>query len=285
MSHPYQDSPYHSGSGLPAAQGLYHPSQEHDACGLGFVANINGEASHEIITKGIQVLVNLTHRGACGCDPDTGDGAGILIQIPHKFFAKETKRLGFALPAPGAYAVGMIFFPVNKQQRLIVEGIMERTVRDEGLELLGWRDTPIDPDAIGRLARDSQPYIQQVFIGRPDTMDEDAFERRLYVVRKRCENEVLASEIRDKGFFAIPSLSCRTIVYKGSLAGSANRQLLSRIVRSRCGERDLPGAPALFHQHVSHLATGPSFSLPLPQRGDQHHQGQPQLDDRARSHA
>ena len=166
MSHevptsPYQDSPYHSGSGLPVAQGLYHPSQEHDACGLGFVANINGEASHEIITKGIQVLVNLTHRGACGCDPDTGDGAGILIQIPHKFFAKESKRLGFALPAPGAYAVGMIFLPVNRQQRLIVEGIMERTVRDEGLEMLGWRDTPIDPDAIGRLARDSQPYIQQ----------------------------------------------------------------------------------------------------------------------------
>ena len=181
------EAPYHSGNGLPAAQGLYDPRNEHDACGLGFVANINGEASHEIITKGIQVLVNLTHRGACGCDPDTGDGAGILIQIPHKFFAKESKRLGFALPGAGAYGVGMVFFPVNRQQRLIVEGIMERTVRDEGLELLGWRDTPIDPDAIGRLARDSQPYIQQIFIGRPDDMDEDAFERRLYVVRKRCE--------------------------------------------------------------------------------------------------
>ena len=121
MSHevptsPYQDSPYHSGSGLPVAQGLYHPSQEHDACGLGFVANINGEASHEIITKGIQVLVNLTHRGACGCDPDTGDGAGILIQIPDKFLRKVVR---FPLPAAGEYGVGLVFLPTDPEQRSI----------------------------------------------------------------------------------------------------------------------------------------------------------------------
>ena len=254
----YQDSPYHSGNGLPAAQGLYDPAQEHDACGLGFVANINGEASHEIITKGIQVLVNLTHRGACGCDPDTGDGAGILIQIPHKFFAKESKRLGFSLPAAGAYAVGMVFFPVNRQHRLSVEGIMERTVREEGLELLGWRDTPIDPDAIGRLARDSQPYIQQIFIGRPDTMDEDAFERRLYVVRKRCENEVRASDIRDKSFFAIPSLSCRTIVYKGLLLAPQIANFYREL-----SDPDAVSAICLVHQRFS-TNTFPTWQLAHP---------------------
>ena len=174
--------------GLPPAQGLYDPAHEHDACGMGFVASIAGNKSHEIIEQGIQVLIRLTHRGACGCDPETGDGAGILIQIPHKFFARECATLGFALPAPGAYAVGMTFLPVEQHQRLQCEGILERIVREEGLTLLGWRDTPVDGAAVGRVARVSQPYIQQVFVGCPDGMDEDAFERKLYVVRKRTES-------------------------------------------------------------------------------------------------
>ncbi len=117
-------------SGLPRAQGLYDPRHEHDACGIGFVANLKGQKSHDIILKGIQILVNLTHRGACGCDPDTGDGAGLLIQIPHEFFARETQRLGYTLPAPGEYGAGMVFFPVERQQRLQCEGVMER--RDSG---------------------------------------------------------------------------------------------------------------------------------------------------------
>ena len=128
--------------GLPEAQGLYDPRHEHDACGIGFVANIKGKKSHAIIEQGIQVLINLTHRGACGCDPETGDGAGLTIQIPHKFFARECGKLGFTLPNAGEYGVGMVFLPVEKMPRLECEGIVERIIAEEGLRLLGWRDTP-----------------------------------------------------------------------------------------------------------------------------------------------
>jgi len=128
---------------MPPAQGLYDPAQEHDACGIGFVASVRGEKSHDIILNGIQVLLNLAHRGACGCDSETGDGAGILIQIPHKFYARECKQLGFELPLPGSYGVGMTFLPVEKHARLQCEGVLERIVREEGLSVLGWRDTPV----------------------------------------------------------------------------------------------------------------------------------------------
>jgi glutamate synthase (NADPH) large chain len=201
----------------PASQGLYDPSYERDACGIGFIANIKGEQSHETIVKGIQILVNLQHRGASGSDPVTGDGAGALIQIPHAFFDRECTRLGFTLPLPGEYGIGMVFLPVERHQRLICEGILERIVREEGLAILGWRDTPITADSIGRVARASQPYIQQIFIRRALGMDQDTLERRLYVIRKRAEAEVEKSDVRDKGFFCIPSLSSRTIVYKGLL--------------------------------------------------------------------
>ena len=186
-------------NGLPPRRGLYDPANEHDACGMGFVASIRGEQSHKIIEQGIQVLVNLTHRGACGCDPETGDGAGVLIQIPHKFFARECAILGFELPAPGEYAVGMTFLPVEKHPRLNCEGVLERIIREEGLSVLGWRDTPVNGDAIGRVARASQPYIQQIFVARPAELDEDAFERKLYVVRKRSEKEIAESEILRQG--------------------------------------------------------------------------------------
>ena len=199
--------------GLPIAQGLYDPRQERDACGIGFVCHIGGRKSHDMIEKGIQVLINLTHRGACGCDPDTGDGAGVLIQIPHKFFVRETAKLGFTLPPAGEYGVGMTFLPVERHARLQCEGIVERIAAEEGLAVLGWRDTPIDGSAIGRVARNSQPYIEQVFLGRARGMTEEQLERRLYVVRKRAEAEVAASAIADKSFFYLPSLSARTIVY------------------------------------------------------------------------
>src|SRR6266516_3173696 len=197
--------------GLPPAQGLYDPANERDACGIGFVVNITGQKSHDIVRKGIQVLINLTHRGACGCDPETGDGAGILIQIPHKFFARECATLGFELPEPGKYGVGMTFLPVETQPRLQAEGILERVIREEGLSVLGWRDTPVDGDAIGRVARASQPYIQQIFVACPDCVDEDTFERKLYIVRKRAEREIAESDIDGKEFFYLPSLSVRTI--------------------------------------------------------------------------
>ena len=156
-------------SGLPPAQGLYHPRNEHDACGMGLVASIKGEKSHDIIRKGLEVLINLTHRGACGCDPETGDGAGILIQIPHVFFARECGELGIQLPEPGAYGVAMFFLPVDKHSRLQCEGVFERIAHEEGLTVLGWRDTPVNGDAIGREARASQPYIEQILRRPPAT--------------------------------------------------------------------------------------------------------------------
>ena len=201
----------------PGPQGLYHPSQEHDACGMGFVVNLDGHKSHDIVRKGIQILINLTHRGACGCDPETGDGAGILIQIPHEFFVRECGKLGFALPEAGSYGVGMMFLPVEHAQRLQCEGIVERIAREQGLEVLGWRDMPVHADAIGRQARATQPYIEQVFIKKADGMSQDEFERMLYVVRRRAETEIAESDIHEKAFFYVPSLSSRTIIYKGLL--------------------------------------------------------------------
>ena len=246
--------------GLPPAQGLYDPRHEHDACGIGFVASVRGHKSHDIIEKGIKVLINLTHRGACGCDPETGDGAGVLIQIPHKFFVRECSRLGFALPALSEYGVGMIFFPVERHQRLYCEGILERVVREEGLEVLGWRDTPIDGTAIGRVARGSQPYIQQIFVARPAGMDEPAFERKLYVVRKRVESEVAKADLEDKGMFYIPSLSARTIVYKGLLLAPQMANFYREL-----SDPDVMSALCLVHQRFS-TNTFPSWQLAHPYR-------------------
>ena len=257
-------------SGLPKAQGMYRPENEHDACGLGFVANIEGQKSHDIVLKGIQILINLTHRGACGCDPETGDGAGILIQIPHAFFERECASLGFTLPAPGEYGVGMVFLPVDRQDRILCEGILEKTAREEGLTVLGWRDTPINGDTIGRVARNTQPYIEQIFIRRAPGMDQDALERKLYVLRKAAEAAV--AQIRPQGEgFLLHSLSfVAHHRLQGIAAGSADRQFLQGAFRSRGDERAVPGPPALLDQHVSELATGASLPLHLPQRRNQH---------------
>jgi len=253
-------TPLNPTNGLPPAQGLYDPAHEHDACGIGFVASIAGEKSHGIIEKGIQVLLNLAHRGACGCDPETGDGAGVLIQIPHKFFARECEKLGFTLPKPGAYGVGMTFLPVEKHERLQSEGILERIIREEGLTLLGWRDTPVYASAIGRVARASQPYIQQVFVRCPAGMDEDAFERKLYVVRKRAENEVRESGVENAEMFYIPSFSCRTIVYKGLLLAHQIANFYRELA-----DPDVASALCLVHQRFS-TNTFPSWQRAHPYR-------------------
>jgi len=247
-------------NGLPPAQGLYDPAYEHDACGMGFVANIRGQKSHDIIRKGIEVLINLTHRGACGCDPETGDGAGVLIQIPHKFFVRECSALGFQLPEPGKYGVGMTFLPVERHPRLLCEGILERIVREEGLTVLGWRDTPVDGSAVGRVARVSQPYIQQIFVSCPACIDEDAFERKLYVVRKLAEAEIANSDIEDKGMFYVPSLSARTIVYKGLLLAPQIAHFYGEL-----SDPDVMSALCLVHQRFS-TNTFPSWQLAHPYR-------------------
>ncbi|MGD0095473.1 MAG: glutamate synthase large subunit [Terracidiphilus sp.] len=246
----------------PEPQGLYHPRNEHDACGMGLVANIRGEKSHAIIRKGLEVLINLTHRGAAGCDPETGDGAGILIQIPHVFFARECGELGMNLPEPGAYGVAMCFLPVDKHSRLQCEGVIERIAKEEGLTVLGWRDTPVNGIAIGREARASQPYIEQLFLAKPENMkpDDDAFERLLYRVRRRTENEMAASEIEGKEFFYIPSLSCRTIVYKGLMLAPQIEKFYFELANPL-----VTSALCLVHQRFS-TNTFPSWKLAHPYR-------------------
>src|SRR5258708_1840652 len=246
--------------GLPVEQGLYDPRNEHDACGIGFVVNIKGEQSHEIILKGLQILINLAHRGACGCDPETGDGAGILIQIPHQFFARECSELGFTLPPPGVYGVGMVFLPVEPSHRLLVEGILERIAREEGLTVLGWRDTPVNADAIGRVARASQRYIEQIFIRGASPLTQDELERKLYVVRRRAELEIDASDLPDKNFFYIPSLSSRTIIYKGLLLAPQIADFYNELT-----DPDAMSALCLVHQRFS-TNTFPSWQLAHPYR-------------------
>src|ERR1035441_7386531 len=246
--------------GLPVEQGLYNPRNEHDACGIGFVVNIQGVQSHDIIVKGLQILINLAHRGACGCDPETGDGAGILIQIPHKFFARECAELGFTLPPTGEYGVGMVFLPVEPSHRLLAEGILERIAREEGLTVLGWRDTPVEADAIGRVARASPPYIEQIFIAGAPGMTEDQLERKLYVIRKRAESEIAASNLPDKSFFYIPSLSARTIIYKGLLLAPQIAEFYNELA-----DPDTVSALCLVHQRFS-TNTFPSWQLAHPYR-------------------
>ena len=247
-------------NGLPVAQGLYNPVLERDNCGIGFVANIRGEKSHDIIRKGIQVLINLTHRGACGCDPDTGDGAGVLIQIPHDYLAGECSKLGFTLPPPGRYGVGMLFLPTRKDSRLACEGHLERIIQDEGLEVLGWREPPVDPDAIGWLARSSQPYIEQIFLRGPGEMSQEELERKLYVVMKRAGNEIRESDIRDRDAFYISSLSTKTVVYKGLLLAPQIEAFYQDLANP-----EVVSAVALVHQRFS-TNTFPTWPLAHPYR-------------------
>ena len=199
-------------------QGLYDPRQEHDACGVGMVANISGEKSHKIIEQGIEVLINLRHRGARGADPRTGDGAGILIQMPHEFFQREVLQHDISLPHRGEYAVGMVFLPQGQRERHRCETIIEQSTVEEGMTFLGWRDVPVNPDAIGVLASQAMPRIRQFFVQRPrDVHDEFHFELKLFILRKVIFNKITDTDIGNKDDFYVCSLSSRTIVYKGLL--------------------------------------------------------------------
>jgi glutamate synthase (ferredoxin) len=212
----------------PLKQGLYDPWYEHDACGVGFVVDLKGRPSHDIVAKAIRVLVNLGHRGACGCEHNTGDGAGILMQMPHRFLLQECDKLNIGLPQPGEYGVGMVYLPTDAADRRQCEAIFEKVIQEEGQSVLGWRTVPTDNSPIGPTAKASEPVVRQIFIGRemqahglqPVGLDPDdplAFERRLYIIRKRVENAIKASSIGQRGMFYIPSLSCKTLIYKGML--------------------------------------------------------------------
>ena len=200
----------------PQKQGLYDPQFEHDACGVGFVVHMKGKQSHEIVEQALTILVNLEHRGAVGAEPNTGDGAGLLIQMPHKFMVKVAATEGFTLPEPGQYGVGMIFSSPDPAARQQGRQIFEQIVTDLGQTVLGWRDVPTDNSALGETAKASEPFFEQVFIQRsPDLTDDLAFERKLYVMRKQAH-----VALRDTGidpYWYPTSISCRTIVYKGML--------------------------------------------------------------------
>jgi glutamate synthase domain-containing protein 2/glutamate synthase domain-containing protein 1/glutamate synthase domain-containing protein 3 len=205
-------------NGLPVANGLYDPNMEHDACGVGFVVDIKGRKSHETVRQALTVLDNLTHRGACGCDSETGDGAGILIQIPHEFFSLECTKLGIALPEAGQYGVGMMFLPTDAGVRADCEKILESVIKEEGQKLLGWRDVPVHPEAVGPVARAAMPVIRQVFIGRGEaTQTDDEFERRLYLIRKVANYRIRQPRPDETELYYACSVSSRTVIYKGML--------------------------------------------------------------------
>ncbi len=204
--------------GLPPKQGLYDPWFEHEACGVGFVVDMHGRKSHKIVADALQVLRNLDHRGASGAEINTGDGAGILIQMPHKFFAEVTKSSRIDLPAAGQYGAGLIFLPRNPTVRRKVEEKFEQVVQAEGQIFLGWRTVPTNSSSLGDTARSCEPFMRQAFIGRnPNLTDDLAFERKLYVIRKRSYNEIRTSTLAGAEYWYVASLSTRTFVYKGML--------------------------------------------------------------------
>ena len=199
-------------------QGLYRPENEHDACGVGFVANIKGRKSHTIVEQGLTVLRNLTHRGAVGWDPKLSDGAGILIQIPDRFYREEMAKQGVKLPPAGQYGVGMVFLPRDPASRIACEYEIERAIKDEGQHLLGWRDVPVDNSDLAQPAIQLEPVIRQVFIGRGRRVTvTDALERKLYIIRKSSGHAIQALKLKHGKEFYVPSMSARTVCYKGML--------------------------------------------------------------------
>jgi glutamate synthase domain-containing protein 2/glutamate synthase domain-containing protein 1/glutamate synthase domain-containing protein 3 len=241
----------------PPAQGLYDPAYEKDACGVGFVCNVRGVPSHAIVEQAIEVLENLLHRGAAGADAETGDGAGILVQIPDRFYRDICGAIGIALPAAGRYGVAMMFLPTDEEQEMRVQKVVEKTLVAEGVRVLGWRKAPMDASVIGRAARDLQPAIRQCFVCA-DGLAGDALERKLYVARRQCEKAV-AREVPGARFY-IPSFSSRTVVYKGLMQGTQ----VSGFYLDLNDDRFESGL-AVVHQRYS-TNTFPSWELAQPFR-------------------
>ena len=244
---------------LPAKQGLYDPQFERDACGVGFIVHMKGNKSHAIVEQALTILLNLDHRGACGCEPNTGDGAGILIQVPHKFFQKVTAAENITLPDVGQYGVGMIFSSPDPATRQKSRQIFSEIVAQEGQQVLGWRDVPKDNSSLGDTAKSSEPFVEQVFIQRhPDLVDDLAFERKLYVIRKLSHNAIRTSGIDPYWYPA--SISCRTIVYKGMLMPVQVGQYYPDLQ-----DPDLESALGLVHSRFS-TNTFPSWERSHPYR-------------------
>ena len=248
-------------AGQPQAQGLYDPRYEHDACGVGFVVNVKGHRSHAIVRQALEVLINLLHRGACGCEPNTGDGAGILLQIPDRFLRKTCEPLGIDLPAATEYGVGMVFLPHDAEQRREIQALVDSVVVEEGQHLLGWRDLPTDDHMVGDSAASVEPHFSQVFIGRGSGLsDQDHFERKLYVIRKRVAHLVDSLAVEGRRFFYVASLSSRTVIYKGMLRADQIESMFPDLA-----DPDVESALALVHQRFS-TNTFPSWPLAHPYR-------------------
>ncbi len=245
----------------PATNGLYDPAYEHDSCGVGFVVDIKGRKSHKIVQDALSILKSLIHRGACGCEENTGDGVGMLIQLPHTFFKRVCKDIDIDLPEYEHYGAGMVFLPTADEQRDRCIQQCNEIVVEEGQRLLGWRDVPTDDSLLGPTAKSGEPAFKQIFIGRnADIKDEADFERKLYVIRKRVEHAISVSDLSQRDNFYIPSLSCRTFVYKGMLTGSQFEPMFPDVL-----EPDFESALALVHQRFS-TNTFPSWNLAQPFR-------------------
>src|ERR1700722_14120000 len=246
-----------SGSGF----GLFDPALEKASCGVGFIADIKGRKSHKIVEDALTILVNLEHRGAVGADPRAGDGAGILVQIPHAFFARKAAELGFALPAPGEYAIGVLFMPPEESWRQEIEKVYIEEIAAEGMELLGWRDVPTDNSTLGESVKPTEPVHQQVFIGKGRRkLTEDEFERRLYLLRKSISGRLYTvRERRTFGYYPV-SVSCRTVIYKGMFLADQLGTYYPDL-----HEPDFVSALALVHQRFS-TNTFPTWSLAHPYR-------------------
>ncbi len=246
--------------GLPVPQGLYDPRNEHDACGVGFVADLKGRKSHRLVRDALTVLENLNHRGACGCEDNTGDGAGILIQIPHEFLAGRCRAIGIELPAPGRYGVGAFFASPILSQQGFGQRMFERIVAEEGLTFLGWRKLCTENSSLGEGAKRVEPAMFHAFVEAPYD-DPDRFERKLFVVRKKFETAIEVSGLADHKFFYFPSLSCRTLVYKGMLTP----EQLGTYFADDLGDPALDSALAMVHSRFS-TNTFPSWELAHPYR-------------------
>lgn len=262
---PQQDCFFALPAGLPKKQGLYEPAFERDACGVGFVANLHGTPSRDIVSKGLQILKNLKHRGATGCDPHTGDGAGILVQIPHLFFVRvcrEPQNLidgGFELPEAGKYGVGMMFLPSIPEERKRCEALITSRLKAEGLTVLGWRNPPVNDQVAGDVARASQPAIRQVFVAAPH-LTQEQLEIKLYVARQMMSKEIARLGLEQGNYFYVPSFSTRTICYKGLLQPE---QMDSYYIDLKAN--DFISALALVHQRFS-TNTFPTWGLAHPFR-------------------
>ena len=249
-------------SGPPPRTGLYDPQFEHEACGVGFVVNIKGRKSHGIIRQALQALLNLDHRGACGCEANTGDGAGILIQTPHEFLKLVAREAQVSLPGPRAYGVGMVFLPAQRSKQAECEKLFGEIVAEEGQKLLGWRTIPTNNESVGKTARAGEPFMRQVFIGRNDKLADDmAFERKLYVIRRRAENAIRYSgKVAGGDFFYVSSLSYKTLIYKGMLLTTQLQEYYPDLLHPA-----MESALALVHSRFS-TNTFPSWNRAHPYR-------------------